>query len=181
MCAVTREKASTEGPTYSFKKEALKTVSQVERRFYVRRSQHILKLWIFRVRLRRTWDSSILSAFQSWETEAREGDWVSCFAQLRGGRIRCCVSRASGPVTRLHCFLFRPFHPEESNTPFKSGVDIGVYKRALRHPALVEGHVLWCQTELPLNTRSAPSSGPSEKSLSSLPLSFLVCVMQKPT
>ena len=73
MCAVTIEKASTERPTYSFNKEALKTVSRVERRFYVRCSQHILKSWIFRVRLRRTWDSGILSAFQSWETEAQRG------------------------------------------------------------------------------------------------------------
>lgn len=68
------------------------------------------------------------------ELKRREGDWVSCFAQLRGGRIRCCVSRGSGPATRLHCFLFRPSHPGEFNAPFEFGVDIGVYKRALWPP-----------------------------------------------
>lgn len=130
MCAVTREKRVLKGLP-GFKKEALKTVSQVERRFYVRHDQHILKLWIFRVKLRRTWDDGILSAFQSWKLTQR-GDWVSCFAQLSGGRIRCCISRASGPVTRLHCFLFRPFHPEESK-PLSSLGGHRVYIRALRH------------------------------------------------
>ena len=146
MGAVTIEKASTERPTYSFNKEALKTVSRVEMRFYVRCSQHILKSWIFRVRLRRTWEAAFCLHFRAGKLKPREGDWVSCFAELRGVRTRCCISRGSGSVTRLHCFLFRPFHPEESNPTFKSGVDIGVYKRALRHPALVEGNLLWCQT-----------------------------------
>lgn len=68
------------------------------------------------------------------ELKPREGDWVSCFAQLRGGKTRYCVSRGSGPATRLHCFLFRPFHPEEFNPPFEFAVDIRVYKRALWPP-----------------------------------------------
>lgn len=74
MCAGAREKASIEKSSYSFRKEALKIVSSVGRRFCVSCTGRIIKNQAFSEQggggLGMV--ASIYS-FPSWETEAQRG------------------------------------------------------------------------------------------------------------